>query len=59
MLFGFHEIVFYESEEIAVKHARSPLALPKTPKICLRRLYVSKGWFRKAFQTFSEPLAWA
>jgi hypothetical protein len=45
--------------EHAKKHARSPLALPKTPKICLRRLGVSSWWFGKAFLTFLGPLAWA
>ena len=48
--------VFVEDAE---KHTRSLLALPKTPKICLRRLGVSSGWFGKAFPTFLEPLAWA
>ena len=45
--------------ENAKNHTRSLLALPKTPQICLRRLGVNRWWFRKAFQTFSEPLAWA
>ena len=45
--------------ENAKKHARSLLALPKTPEICSRRLGVSRWWFGKDFLTFSEPLAWA
>ena len=45
--------------ENAKNHTRSLPAPPKTPKICLRRLGVSSGWFGKAFPTFLEPLAWA